>query len=146
MDLDKLTNSEVETLLESIKQLKQKLFLDTNFSGRIKQTEEVLGIHNGIEYKLYLYRNPVQSDRYSIHLRFKENDQHLIRVDVNNGSHRNPDGLKIQQNHFHIYRYEENESRRDAYAYPLESEDSDLMTIFTALENFLEYTYIKQFS
>lgn len=145
MDLDKLTVYEVKTLIESIKQFKKELVLSANFSGRIKQTESVLGIHNGIEYKLYLYRNPVQSDRYSIHLRFKENDHHLIRIDVNNGTHKNPDGVKVQQNHFHMYKYEEG-LRRDAYAYPLQTEDSQLISIFTALEHFLEYTNIKQSS
>lgn len=112
-------------------------------TGKIKRDDIVLGIYEGIEYKLHLYRHPLQADRYSIHLRFTENNHHLIRIDINNGSHRNPDGIKIKQNHIHIYKYEEG-LPRDAYAFPLDTDDSNIVSVFDALEYFLKYNNIQQ--
>lgn len=142
MELNQLTESEVYILIQSLKNFKKKINIDTTMSGRIKRDDLILGVHDGIEYKLHLYRHPLQSDRYSIHLRFTENNHHLIRVDVNNGSHRNPDGKVVKQNHFHIYKYEEGLTR-DAYAFPLETKYSDLTSIFDALEQFLKYNNIQ---
>lgn len=141
MDLDRLSDSEVFILVKSLKKLKKDLNLEITNSGKIKRDEQVMGIYDGIEYKLHLYRNPIEERRYSIHLRFTENNHHLIRIDVNNGTHRNPDGIKIVQNHFHLYKFEEG-LRRDAYAYPLDCEADDLISIFTAFEKFLEYNSI----
>lgn len=143
LDLDKLSDSEVFILIKSLKSLKKELNIKMTSSGKIKRDEQVIGNHDGIVYKLHLYRNPIEDKRYSIHLRFTENNHHLIRIDVNNGTHRNPDNVLIKENHFHIYKFEEG-LRRDSYAHPLDCKGDDLFSIFSAFENFLEYTNINK--
>lgn len=110
--------------------------------GRLNDDTPVLSIAENIEYKLHRYRHPLEKDRFSIHLRFRETNEQLIRLDINNGSHRNPDGTIISQNHIHIYT--DFDFAKDAYAYPLPTEFDDLESIFSALEQFLSYTNIQR--
>ena len=139
--LDHLSSVQVQNLIESLKAAKRELPILMPEFGRIKDDTPVLGIYEGIEYKLHRYRHPYEKDRYSIHLRFKENNEHLLRLDVNNGTHRNPDGTIIQQNHIHIYT--DSEFAKDAFAYELPTDFSDLESIFSAFEQFLLYTNIQ---
>lgn len=140
--LNHLTDTQVENLIHSLKLMKESLPSEMPILGKIKDDTLVLGVNEGIEYKLHRYRHPLEKERFSIHLRFKETNEHLIRVDVNNGSHRNPDGKIIAKNHIHIYK--DSEYAKDAFAYPLPTDFADLESIFTALEQFLKYTNIQE--
>lgn len=140
--LDYLTNEQVKNLIKSLKHFKQHLPIEMPEFGLIKDDTPVLGIYEKIEYKFHRYRHPLESNRFSIHLRFKETNDCLIRLDINNGSHRNPDGTIIPQNHIHIYTV--SDYAKDAYAYPLPGEFTDLESIFSALEQFLVYTSIQR--
>ncbi|EAC2375068.1 hypothetical protein ABQH09_001809 [Listeria monocytogenes] len=140
-DLNYLTDNEVQQLIKSIKKLKHIIPSEMPEFGKIKDDTITLGVYDNIEYKLHRYRHPYDSQRFSIHLRFVNNNEHLIRIDINNGTHINPDNTKVQQNHVHIYK--SSDYPKDAYAYPLPSEFNDLYSIFTALEQFLVYNNIK---
>ncbi|AEO26672.1 TPA: hypothetical protein MPW84_002755 [Listeria monocytogenes] len=140
-DLNYLDDNEVQQLIKSIKILKQEIPVEMPEFGKIKDDTITLGVYDDIEYKLHRYRHPYDSQRFSIHLRFVNNNEHLIRIDINNGTHRNPDNTIVQQNHIHIYK--NSDYPKDAYAYPLPSEINDLYSIFTALEQFLVYNNIK---
>ncbi|QED60283.1 hypothetical protein FUT28_10485 [Enterococcus durans] len=122
--------------------MKEKLPSEMPVIGKIKDDTLVLGMSDGIEYKLHRYRHHLEKERFSIHLRFKETNDHLIRIDINNGSHRNPDGEIISNNHIHIYK--DSEYAKDAFAYPLPTEFTDLESIFSVLEQFLLYTNIQE--
>ena len=139
--LDHLNDIQVQNLINSIKQFKESLPIEMPAFGKIKDDTLVLGVYEQIEYKLHRYRHPIDMSRYSIHLRFKETNDILIRLDINNGSHRNPNGEIIPQNHIHIYK--DSDYAKDAFAYPLPTEFTDLQSIFTALEQFLLYTNIR---
>lgn len=140
-DLTHLSDLQIRNLISSLKKFKESLPPDISVYGKIKDDTLVLGEYDNIEYKLHRYRHPIDLDRYSIHLRFKSTNEILIRLDINNGSHRNPDGEIIPQNHIHIYK--DSEYPKDAYAYPLPTNFTDLQSIFTALEQFLLYTNIR---
>lgn len=141
MNFDSLSSLEVELLIKSLKNLKGKFAATEPLFGKINDDTELLDNKNGIEYKLHRYRNPIQLNRYSIHIRFVRNDFHLIRLDINNGTHRNPDGTLIQQNHMHIY--DNRTERKDGIAYPLPNEISNIQTLSDALIDFFRYTNIK---
>ncbi len=142
-DLNYLDDNEVQQLIKSIKILKQEIPVEMPEFGKIKDDTITLGVYDDIEYKLHRYRHPYDSQRFSIHLRFVNNNEHLIRIDINNGTHRNPDNTIVQQNHIHIHIYKNSDYPKDAYAYPLPSEINDFYSIFTALEQFLVYNNIK---
>lgn len=145
MDISNLTLQEVNQLIKSNKELIKEFPNQISLIGKIKDDTDVLGNFDGVEYKLHRYRHPLETDRYSIHLRFSNTNECLIRVDVNNGSHRNPDGTIVPPNHVHIYSTVKN-CRRDAYAFPLPTEFTDLHSIITALNTFLVYNNIKEYS
>lgn len=140
--LEHLTKLQVDQLIKSLKSLQECLPIEMPEFGRIKDDTNVIGVYDGIEYKLHRYRHPLEKERFSIHLRFKETNAHLIRLDIKNGRHRNPDGTIIGQNHIHIYT--DSNYAKDAFAYPLPTEFTDLESIFEALEQFLSYTNIQR--
>lgn len=142
--LDHLSDIQVHNLINSLKKFKEELPKEMPNFGKIKDDTLVLGVHDNIEYKLHRYRHPYDDKRYSIHLRFKGNNDILVRIDVNNGTHRNPNGEKISSNHMHIYK--DSHYAKDAYAYPLPTTFTDLESIFSALEDFLLYTRIREYS
>jgi hypothetical protein len=139
LDIVNLNDSEVQALISSLKNCSQSIPTDMPFEGRIKDDTPVVDFKNHIEYILHRYRNPIQSSRFSLHIRFKETNDILIRVDINNGAHTNPDGKKIGQNHMHIYSNRDID-RKDLYAVELPDEISDLDSLFSALVQFLSYT------
>lgn len=140
--LEHLTESQINNLISSLKKILGNIPIEMPEFGRLKDDTLVLGVYDDIEYKLHRYRHPLEKNRFSIHLRFKETNEHLMRLDINNGSHRNPDGVVISQNHLHIYK--DSEFAKDAWAYPLPSDFTDCETIYEALEHFLRYTNIQK--
>ena len=78
--LNHLTDIQVKNLINSLKYMKEKLPSEMPVIGKIKDDTLVLGMSDGIEYKLHRYRHPLEKERFSIHLRFKETNDHLIRI------------------------------------------------------------------
>ena len=135
MDIYNLTSEEVNRLIKSLKHLKAGVLFDSPLVGMIKDDAPLTDYTNQIEYKFHRYRHPIDTNRFSMHIRFMDSDEHLIRLDINNGRHRNPDGTIIEQNHLHIYN--SGLDRKDAYAIPLPSEIKYIETIFDAMINIL---------
>ena len=145
MNITVLTDIEVKRLIKSVKLCQKQIPNETPLIGRIKDDTPVIDFKNHISYQLHRYRHPIDNSRFSLHIRFKDTNEHLIRIDINNGSHLNPDKTRVAQNHMHIYHYDKNENlRKDAYAYNLPDEINDLSSLFTVLESFLTYTNISK--
>lgn len=139
MKITGLTDNQVQQLLASLKNCTRPIPNEVSLIGKIRDETPVVDFSNHIEYKLFRYRSLIQSSRFSLHIRFKETNDILIRVDVNNGTHKNPNGEIISENHMHIY-HSHPGLRKDAYAYPLPNEINDLESLFSVLKQFLEYT------
>ena len=139
MDVDNLTPVEVDTLIKSAKYMQDAYPTDIPL-GKINDQFDLLDDTNNIDYKFRRYRHPIDDTRFSISIRLKENNAFLVRLDIQNGTHKNPDGTKIQQNHIHIY---DNGGgpRKDDYARPLPPVfNGHVHSIFAAIEMFfIEY-------
>lgn len=141
MDIYNLSSEDVERLINSLKHFKQDIEFDDPMFGKIKDDSPLIDDVNQIEYKFHRYRHPIESKRFSMHIRFTETNAHLIRLDINNGTHRNPDGTKIEQNHIHIYNRDL--ERKDAYAIDLPDDIQNIETILDAMIDFFEYTNVE---
>ena len=108
MNITVLTDIEVKRLIKSVKLCQKQIPNETPLIGRIKDDTPVIDFKNHISYQLHRYRHPIDNSRFSLHIRFKDTNEHLIRIDINNGSHLNPDKTRVAQNHMHIYHYDEN--------------------------------------
>lgn len=103
--------------------------------------QRIIGDVDKIRYILHVRVGKFEN-RYSIHLRFKENNMHLLRLDVGTG-HTNPDGVHINQDHVHIYVSSEKYAK--FFATPLNKSDfPNLNNLADALDAFLDYTNIKR--
>lgn len=139
MNIENLSKSEVTVLIKSLKNCEKEIPGEMPLIGRIKDDTPVIDFKYHVKYILHRYRNPIDASRFSMHIRFTDIDSMLIRIDINNGSHKNPDGTKVPQNHMHIYNAEGG-TRRDSVAVPLPDDIKDVSSLFTVLEEFLEYT------
>lgn len=139
INITNLSESEVKQLLSSIKNCTKAIPGDTPIIGKIKDDTPVVDFQNHIKYKLHRYRGSIETNRFSLHIRFQDNNQHLIRICVNNGKHRNPDGSIAPNNHMHIYNTNKNYSS-DSIATPLPDVINDLSSLFIVLRDFLTYT------
>lgn len=60
----------------------------------------VSGQFSNIAYKMHVYRGNI-GYKYSVHLRFTNNNVHLIRLCINGSRHHNEDGTIVGKNHLH---------------------------------------------
>lgn len=142
MNINELTDTEVNQLIHSVKKCERQIPGEMPFIGRIKDDTPVIDFENHIKYTLHRYRHPLDASRFSLHIRFTDTNDMLIRIDIQNGKHKNPDGEIIGQNHMHIY-HEQKGLRKDATAIPLPNEIHNISTLFLALDDFLNYTNTK---
>lgn len=148
MNVNNLTDTEVQQLIHRLKHPKNIISFNETYQnisrlfGRI-DIEELIIDDGDIEYILSAYQGRLEGNSFSIHLRFKENHEHLIRVDVNpRNRHMNPDGTVVTESHLHIYNNQF--SRKDAVAIPLkDSPFPNISTIVDAFTEFINYTNIK---
>jgi hypothetical protein len=149
MDLNNLNKTEVEELLKVLKYPKNKTTYSkiyqelTSFASSIKEDLMVYDIDYDLEYKLHIYRGKYEQSRFSISIRFKENNKHLLRLDVNPSNiHENPDGSKITGSHYHLY--SNNFEKVDRVATPIpKGMFPNLDTIIEAFIDFESYVNIK---
>nr|WP_231793346.1 hypothetical protein [Limosilactobacillus albertensis] len=90
---------------------------------------------------MHVYRGNI-GYKYSVHLRFTNNNVHLIRLCINGSRHHNEDGTIVGKNHLHIYKY--HDSHIEDYAYDLNHlpfDNSDELD--AAVEKFINYANIK---
>jgi hypothetical protein len=110
------------------------------FLGKVKyDNQRIIGTIDKIQYILHVHVGKFEN-RFSIHLRFTENNIHLLRLDVGTG-HTNPDGVHIDEDHIHVYVSSEKHAK--FFATPLSKSDfPNLKNIADALDAFLNYTNI----
>lgn len=152
IDINDLTDKDVRYLIKSLKEpnssleieaIKNKLLtLDVQ---KIKEDTIVLGIVDNIEYILHVFTTKYlhYDRRYSIHLRFAANHEHLIRVDVGDSSHNNPTGYPKCGKVDHVHFYRQDIEPHDAIAIPLsECDFPNIQNIVEAFDEFLNYNNI----
>ncbi|MGI1808889.1 DUF6978 family protein [Pediococcus pentosaceus] len=142
MELDNLTDIEISALIKELKYFLKNPQIDIPMVGQYKQEEIVLDKLNNIEYKFKTYRGKLDT-KYSIHIRFLDNNKHLIRLCINGSNHTNNDGIKVSGNHIHIYKFDGKE--QTDYAYELDNfpfdKDDDLAE---SVSNFIKFVNIKE--
>lgn len=152
INLNNLTKDNVQYLLHSLKypskvfevqDIKNKLLaLQVN---RYKKDTVIIGVVDNIQYILHVYIPKYKSidERYSIHLRFADTYEQLIRVDIGSGHH-NPERYPDCSNVDHIHIYDPDRVPHDMIAFPLKDYDfPNINNIVEAFDSFLEYTNIK---
>lgn len=149
MDLHNLTDRDVKELIEKLKYPKNTLSYHqinntiSGMFGKIDVNEAIIDDDN-IQYVLGLYRGKYEPERFSIHIRFKETHDHLIRIDVNpTNRHINPDGTLITGSHIHIYK--SGQKKKDAFAIPLDEYNfPNVHTIIEVYGEFVKMVNIKK--
>jgi len=114
MKLDTLTDIEVAALIKELKYFLNNPQFDIPMFGKYKDEEVVLDKLNNIEYRFKAYRGSLDT-KYSIHIRFLDNNIHLVRLCINSSNHKNNDGSKVGRNHIHIYKFDGNDQTDHAY-------------------------------
>lgn len=149
MDLQNLNNTQVDELLKRLKYPKNTISyqkINTIISalfGKIDIEEAILD-DDDLHYILRIYRGKYNAERFSIHLRFKETNDHLARIDIHpTGRHENPDSTIVTSSHIHIY--SNAFPRRDAVAIPLDEFNfPNVRTIIEVYEEFVKLTNIRK--
>ncbi len=146
MDLDDLTDDQVNILIDSIKRSLDELprFFPTITLYKVDGDYKIVDEKYEIEYVLHVYRGKHDIHRYSMHIRFKQNNLHLVRLCINaNNNHINKsDGTNVGRNHIHIYKRSEPDG---LYAYELENhifEASD--ELIESFQKFIKFLNIKE--
>lgn len=96
MNLDKLSNDEVLTLINEIKKCLSAIQLQLPLIGKYKKELQLKGDNSQVEYVFHAYRGRIEN-KYSLHLRFKENNIHLVRLCINGSRHHNSDGTILNE-------------------------------------------------
>lgn len=140
MDLEKLNDNEVAQLINEAKHFLENFNLTVPM-GKFNIDQTVLGESSNLKYIWHAYRGRLDT-KYSLHIRFKQNNAHLVRLCINGTRHHNYDGTTVEGNHIHLYRYVNNSIV--SYAYPLDNyifKSND--TLEDAIDKFLQFVNIR---
>ena len=148
MNYNDLNDQQVQELINKLKYPKNELSFNeihttiSSLFGKIDIDEAIID-DDDIQYILHIYRGRMNPERYSIHIRFKNSHNHLVRVDINpSNRHVNPDDSIVEGNHIHIY--SNHYDKKDRVAIPLEDSDFPNLThIVDVFSEFIKYTHIK---
>lgn len=144
IDTESLSKEEVERLINEVKYFSENITLSIPLIGKYKLDKEVVGKESELSYRFHVYRGLNAPLKYSLHLRFSDNNLHLIRICINGSNHKNYDGTKVGKNHVHIYDYVEAENKVFDYAYELKNfpfDENDQLS--DAVNKFTEYISLK---
>lgn len=151
MDFNNLNDNEVKQLIKRLKKpfnsVKFNNSLQEELSSMLNQVnfDEIVLDSEDVEYIVKIYRGRLDLERFSIHIRFKEFQHHLVRLDINpTQRHINP-GTKeiIEGSHIHIY--SSLNDKKDSIAIPLEKSDFPIVhEIIDAVEKFFKYNNIEK--
>lgn len=114
-----MDNQEIENLIKEIKYFADNItslniIKDTKF-----KLEKKLHSKNKINtYKLKFAYGKMDINKISINTLHEETKQVIVRVDITNKMHTNPDGTIIEEPHIHIFK-----DGISKYAYPLNSDE-----------------------
>lgn len=156
-DESSLSEDDVQYLLNALKHPKEQLKIDeirTKISesvtllggSEIDGNAVILGIVDDIEYILHIHCGdallPIESLSYSIHLRFKQSNLHLARLDINQ-RHKNP-WEKTAKRYSHIHIYTPEYANKSRVAIPIDvNEFPNISNIARTLEDFFKRTNIR---
>lgn len=142
MDLEKLSDDEVNMLIDEAKTSLTNISINIPLVGKYNLDMRVKGETSNLIYTFHARRGKIEN-KYSMHIRFKETNTHLVRLCINGSAHHNSDGTKVSGNHLHIYKF--NGQHPEAYAYSLkdyEFDESDPLD--KAISNFIKLLHIEQ--
>ena len=143
MSLDQLTDPDVINLINTFKQFIKDPIRLPPLVGSTKDDAYVEDSVNGIRYVMHYYRGNIEN-KYSIHLRFTDNNIHLVRLCINGGRHYNADGTFADGNHIHLYHFIKGLGEVEAHVYPLTSTPfGDPQSLIEDLEKFIAYVHVK---
>ncbi|HCD5219956.1 TPA: hypothetical protein NBU55_002824 [Staphylococcus aureus] len=139
LDLNSLNDEHVKLLINELKYPETHIDvneLKTIVASRINERQEIISFKLGIKYLLTIKRGNIEKDRFSISIIFKDTYHTLVRIDINGGTHDNPDGTIAPKSHIHIY--------KDRFAYEINLKDfPDIYNLYNVYMSFLEYNNIK---
>ena len=146
-----LNDEDVQILLHRLKHPSRLLDLQklenaliSLTSDEIDETKSIVDTIDDIEYWLHFFCGDplLPKPRYSIHLRFKKSNIHLIRIDIGT-PHKNPGQKRLNyEPHMHIYtnRYK----KHDRIAVPLPINTfPNIKSMIACVDSFLKYTNIQ---
>ncbi|UNC22152.1 DUF6978 family protein [Latilactobacillus sakei] len=125
-----------------VQQIQEALVKSVNlFNEEIYETTVVVGVVDNIEYSLHCYCGdaslPAEFLSYSIHLRFKNSNEHLARLDIN-GRHKNP-GEKVARRYNHLHIYSNRYAKRDRIAIAVDPHEfPNVQSIVNTFNDFLK--------
>lgn len=129
MSIESVLNEDNALLLEMLRE--DKNFIDTSFTFPNQEKElqlELVSWSNRNRYILYINRKSKIKTRYTLQTKHRES-YILLRLDLDNKTHRNPDGQKIGGNHLHIF------DRDDmAGSWAFELDDAQLNEVFPGFD------------
>ncbi|WP_411914109.1 DUF6978 family protein [Staphylococcus microti] len=145
LDLNSLEEIHVKALINELKYLENFINerkLQESVVSRINERQDVVSFRLGIKYFIVLKRGNIEKDRFSISLIFKDTHHVLVRIDVNGGIHKNPDGTTAPKSHIHIY--SNTHEKKDRYVYKISPKDfPELYNLYSAYHSFLAYNNIQ---
>ncbi|HDB1039403.1 TPA: hypothetical protein O6E57_002707 [Staphylococcus aureus] len=145
LDLNSLDDEHVKLLINELKYPETRIDvneLKTIVASRINERQEIISFKLGIKYLLTIKRGNIEKDRFSISIIFKDTYHTLVRIDINGGTHDNPDGTIAPKSHIHIYN--DKYDKKDRFAYEINLKDfPDIYNLYNVYMSFLEYNNIK---
>lgn len=124
-----LTNEEAKVLIGMLKVVFKKYNIDLKPGSK---GEILLKTESANEFFLHYFTPPRRNDKLSIHLREKETNLNLARVNIDPvGFHNNSNGEKIRGNRLLLFSSEEWVRKREQGDYKTHVKAYDLPTEFT---------------
>lgn len=90
------------------------------------------------QFKLTIRPGKISISKVTNQLREKNTNTVLVRVDIGNVKHTNPDDTVIEGNHIHLYK----EGYEDTFAYPLPSQFTNPQNPYVTLDEFMKYCQV----
>ena len=117
----KMTTDEAKKLIEMLKNRVTETSLEFPKLGS-KLEFEVMAKREGNKFIININRASIDKNKCTYQGRTALNNIPILRLDITNSFHRNPDGTKIEGNHLHIY----TQNAGMGEAIPFNIEDADL--------------------
>lgn len=93
-----------------------------------------------ILFILHIYQGDVDKNKYSIHIRFHDNNEHLVRLCMNGANHKNKNKEIIKGSHIHIYDENDLSHAHNLKEFPIFNSKDDL---HDSLKHFEKFVNIK---
>lgn len=140
MGIEKLSKVEVVSLINEVKYYLNQRVEKIPEIGPYRCQIGICSAQRHIRYQFTIVCRQLRT-KYSMHIRFDANNQHLVRLCINGSYHWNPDGTRVSPNHIHIYQMYDNEI--GMYAYELDKVPFDASdNLSKAVSKFIDFLHI----